>query len=110
MNPRHAAALALMGWCLMAPPTWVYPINANVLDPNSRVQVNLNAPLAWWFNYGEYSSRSNCEVDRIRQIREVVKLEDNFPKTKLPNELIGIEEVDKHLLCVASDDPRLKEK
>jgi len=107
MNLSHAAALALVGWYLMVPPTFVYPINGNVLDPNSRVQVNLNAPLAWWFNFGEYDSRSSCETVRAREIQRDAKLEENFLKTKPPNELIGIEEMDKNARCVASDDPRL---
>jgi hypothetical protein len=109
MKPRHAAAIALVGWYLMVPPTFVYPIRGNVLDPNSRVVVNLNAPLAWWFNWGEYDSRSVCETRRVKMIQQDAKLEKNLTM-KPPNEIEGIAEMDQHALCVATDDPRLTKK
>jgi hypothetical protein len=100
MKRRHAAALALVGWYWMVPPTYIYPIHGNVLDPNNRVVVNLNAPLTWWFNWGEYDSRSACEAKRANNIQE---------DTTLENGLEEFVEMDRHSLCVASDDPRLKE-
>jgi hypothetical protein len=108
MKPRHAAALALVGWYWMVPPTYIYPIHGNVLDPNNRVVVNLNAPLTWRFNWGEYDSRSACEAKRANNIQEDTTLEKDL-KTKPSNELEEFVEMDRHSLCVATDDPRLKE-
>ena len=106
MKACHAAALALVGWYLTVP---LFSLR-RLAEANSRIQVNLNAPLGWWFSFGEYNSRSLCEAARAKNIQQDAKLEDNFLKTKPPNELQGIEQMDKQALCIASDDPRLKEK
>jgi hypothetical protein len=82
---------------------------ATCWTPNNRVVVNLNPPLAWWFNWGEYDSRSACEAKRAKNIQEDTTLEKNL-EMKPPDELEGFVEMDRHSLCVASDDPRLKEK
>ena len=47
MKLRHAAALALVGWYLMLPPT---TLNG----------VDISAPLAQWSIYQEYDSYRNC--------------------------------------------------
>jgi hypothetical protein len=91
----------------MVPPSFLY---GDWQNPNSRIEVSLNAPLDWWFKFGEYNSRSLCEAARAKSIQDDAKLEDNFLKTKPPNELQGIEEMHKHALCIATDDPRLKGK
>jgi hypothetical protein len=48
MKPRHAAALALVGWYLMMPPVdpaWIDPTDARF----KQDQLNWNAPLyQWW--------------------------------------------------------------
>jgi hypothetical protein len=97
MKPRHAAALALVGWYLMLPPRVVdrfYP----------------DAPLSQWKRFGpeEYSSRAECEAERERQ-----KAMFNFDPEKLPPEKFTARTLARGaraLQCIATDDPRLKEK
>ncbi|MGB3552905.1 MAG: hypothetical protein WA993_19660 [Candidatus Binatus sp.] len=74
MNPRHAAALALMGWYLICPP------QASYLDPqcsksslttiqqkkcdSEAVQIVLDAPLAKWQAFENLQNLSDCEADK----------------------------------------------
>ena len=80
MNPRHAAALALVGWYLMVPP----------FKPNSMPQpsftlpslearvLNIDAPLSKWEIYVASDSADECEADKT----ETVKLLNQ--KNKIP--------------------------
>ena len=86
MNLRHAAALALVGWYLMIPPTSTeYPMG------------NVNAPLTQWVKRPTtYRDKQECEHVLDRQ-------------TRLKNAKNRQTQVRfyKQWQCVASDDPRL---
>ena len=85
MNFRHAAALALVGWYLMIPS----------VTPSGYDNA---APLGKWFVYGGYDSAHECEgakfLDREGLKQRHDPLADAF----------------KNAQCIATDDPRLKEK
>jgi hypothetical protein len=83
MKPRHAAALALVIWYLMVPPT---------------IPVEPKAPLADWMRIATYNTANDC-------VREF------FKHHRSPNgEHDLIAETPVWARCVSSDDPRLKEK
>jgi hypothetical protein len=81
MKPRHAAALALVGWYLMLPPA----------VPNDPDKVDSSAPLSQWEVMTTFDSQSQCAAEQTRMIGVGNKL-GRFSQ------------------CIASDDPRLKQK
>ena len=112
MKPRHAAALALVGWYLMFPPV------------NFREGKVLQlAPLKYWELVRSFDTATQCNDYRDSDIREVAKLGpmDNqgaatvdkamkWPSgTSKKNRSIGLDRASASS-CIASDDPRLKEK
>ena len=50
MKPRHAAALALVGWYLMMP-----------------LKDHPEAPIKYWSQIGSYDSAKECEAERERK-------------------------------------------
>jgi hypothetical protein len=89
MKPRHAAALALVGWYLMMPP----------IDPASRFgsgateqQADLKAPLyAWWIT-DTFDDLDQCKA----------AIASMTPKTTGGYW--------SHIQCISSEDLRLKGK
>jgi len=57
MKPRHAAALALVGWYLMIPPLQ----SANRDDPSGPR--DLHAPISQWDQVSAYDSAAKCQRD-----------------------------------------------
>ncbi len=93
MKPRHAAALALVGWYLMVPPT-------------SSSRVLADAPIAAWQILEPFETLADCQhrKDGAAAVAESwhVQPEDNDRR---------IAALAMHLTqCIASDDPRLKSK
>jgi hypothetical protein len=89
MKPRHTAALALVGWYLMMPPT----------GRDYRMG-NVEAPLRQWVKRPTiYRDEKECEhvLDRHRRL------------TNSKNKQIAVKFY-KQAQCIASDDPRLKGK
>ena len=109
MRFRRAAALALAGWYLMVPPT----------VKNAGWQIDENAPLSRWKIEGSYDSADSCTSDQRTWITTLKSLYGpDYVKriTKLIGPNGANEQVtafDGSLIesqCIASDDPRLKEK
>ena len=94
MKPRHATALAFVGWYLMAPPAFPgrsdMPLNENM--PADQ-QFDEHAPLSRWSPLGTTQTAAECRAARGR-LRH-----DPQPLIRL----IGLVSD-----CIASDDPRLK--
>ena len=127
MTPRHAAALALVGWYLMAPP----------MDQNTH-KINLDAALNEYMVWKSYDSAQTCEADRAKdRDLSVAKLKANEAKDRvlmkeeealplgpvtserrelwheeeaLMNEADTLISTSSALTCVEADDPRLKGK
>jgi hypothetical protein len=96
MNLRHAAALALVGWYLMLPPV------------TSGHRVNAEAPLGQWErSSGTYDVLGECHgaIAKLRQVHTPLRMVDD--KIHTPEVLARQFASAK---CIASDDPRLKEK
>jgi len=91
---RHAAALALVGWYLLAPP----------LDLSSY-SVQLKSPLANWQIMASFDTASACEDSRLT-MSEKTRPWLNVPDHGQRDFLTASQYAMAH--CVASDDPRLK--
>ena len=100
MKPRHAAALALVGWYLMAPP---------VRQPNGEpAYVDEHAAYRDWKILHEFKTADECEAGQARAKSDAEN----------GNLSVGVVDVDPapwlaqqaEAQCVASDDPRLKRK
>jgi hypothetical protein len=99
MKPRHAAALALVGWYLIAPP----PRSSDgVIDPK--------APLSEWQIEGRFDTIEECRAFPDRQI-EIMRgfyaehpeiSESEHRRDDAARKFPGSQ-------CIATDDPRLKE-
>jgi hypothetical protein len=93
MKPRHAAALALVGWYLMIPP----------ITPDGTV--HSDARLARWRIDGNFDSSASCEFMRD-SLRRTTVLARRAQDPPMEVELAA----DHQAVCIASDHPRLKEK
>jgi hypothetical protein len=52
MKPRHAAALALVGWYLLLPP----------INLDSKAVLDIDAPFSKWEIYKAFDSAADCEA------------------------------------------------
>lgn len=123
MKPRHAAALALVGWYLMVPPS---PYRS---DGDTRPLSQI--PISDWQTEHVYDSAQDCDqvlskwhkiaADVEKETHEFRAAAKKNPKTGLleapglktplmskttPEQLWFYENAD----CIATDDPRLKGK
>jgi hypothetical protein len=91
MKSRHAAALALVGWYLMFPPS------AHGLHG----QIETSALLSQWDILESFDSANECETALSR-----------FKAAEHTETEIGMQlrKAADRSLCIATDDPRLKEK
>jgi hypothetical protein len=85
VNIRHAAALAHVGWYLMVP-----------VIKHGQVQT---PRLAEWRHLASYDSAKECETNGLF-------VEKSAEKTRDHDLIAGV----TSFQCIASDDPRLKEK
>ena len=93
MNLRHAAALALVGWYLMTPPlSWS--------SDRKVIGSDLSRPLSQWLPGLVFDTEAECnkEIDAMNRRAASYAREHRT--------LLDI----AHARCVATDDPRLKEK
>ena len=88
MHLRHAAALAVVGWYLMAPPLY-------------KGEVDEKAPLKEWAVLQSFGTVAECS----QWLSVLLDKADLYPATRT---------VVKHRLlaasCVSTDDPRLGKK
>jgi hypothetical protein len=110
MNPRHAAALALVGWYLMVPPGSMEGGFGDAKAPLSRWQIAFS-----------FEDAGVCEAVRNRmmeKIRNKWATELRDPKDPKIDAAVNQKTVDEMAkftgmndwVCIATDDPRLKEK
>jgi hypothetical protein len=88
MSVRRAAALVLVGWYLMIPPR----------TGHDQQAFDDHAPLASWFVFSAYDAAHECEGAKFLN-REGHKQSGDPMKAAMDS-----------AQCIASDDPRLKEK
>jgi hypothetical protein len=100
MNLRHAAALALVGWYLMAPSfvDWTF-VQKNLGQPKTKYATVELSPT--WDTLRTFDTASQCWAAKE-------KLFDKFDNRTM---LITFEQFQSvYAECISSDDPRLKER
>jgi hypothetical protein len=116
MKPRHAAALALVGWYLMMPPVDVQGERASI-------------PFAQWTKVGIFNSAAVCKSEMEKQRASAQDTLDKKFHAWLGTQSTTDETMGKigkfaathykengdilartHITCISSGDPRLKEK
>jgi hypothetical protein len=126
MKPRHAAALALVGWYLMTPPPEINPVT-------HLRRLALSAPFGYWQDEGSFDSAKECNAALESNIKWHMQVaakiynehrSDQQESTldeqmdQVSNSPKGFSHGLRHYgltaaenaRCIASDDPRLKEK
>ena len=93
MNPRHAAALVMVGWYLMVPP----PFGPVIPE----------TPLTQWTKWKTFDTAAKCEAARDQEVADSQKtLKD--ASASAAKKIVAWEF--SSVQCVATDDPRLKSK
>lgn len=100
MTPRHAAALALVGWYLMVPPL------------GSGHKPDTSTPLSKWTIVirGSFDTARQCDERHMKNVDGVSEFLKSYLRatpTAAEQESIDAVSAEK---CIATDDPRLKEK
>jgi hypothetical protein len=93
MELRHAAALALVGWYLMLPPAYVH---------HGMLAFRQNAPFTKWMRGRGFDGEAACK-DLIASVSKMRGPFENGQQAYVVAQTAAGR-------CVASDDPRLKEK
>ena len=97
MNLRQAAALTLVGWILIVPPSVIH----------GRVPVDLTAPLSKWSYFSMHDSAAECEKGLVAFYKAAkAELIANPADERDRIQFYQLE----NSQCVTSDDPRLKEE
>jgi len=103
MNLRHAAALALVGWYLMFPP----------VDNHNHVE--LSAPMVKWQSLMTFDSAGNCENARSGVVNRPLSSDEmeTFTEDSLASGHVPLSDAEVRtrisaMLCISSNDPRLK--
>ena len=92
MKQRHAAALVLVGWYLMVPPTG----DANRVDPS--------VPLPKWAVLRAFDTADACNEAQDQLRYRTSRLNLQIPVASAASEAAEFSQ------CIASDDPRLRGK
>jgi hypothetical protein len=93
MNPRHTAALALVGWYLMVPPTRGHP-----------AEILFHSPLSKWEVGEDDDSNVECKNSIKESIKDMQHITDVCEVGSCDVMVVRY----AHGRCMASDDPRLK--
>jgi hypothetical protein len=121
MNPRHVAALALVGWYMIIPPS------SGIRRPGYP-RTNPSAPFSKWGFYNEswftntwgpedrahakeFDSKAACEAKKKEEIYPAhLPLPQNVKGGDARERIESAREFGSQTICVSSDDPRLKGK
>jgi hypothetical protein len=96
MNPRHGAALALVGWYLMMPPT--------TPGPGGQLLWQSAVPLSQWQNAHSFDSAEQCEKYLYARRADAYAKAGSMSAETAE----GTKNFVNAAVCVSSDDPRLK--
>jgi hypothetical protein len=109
MKPRHAAALALVGWYLMTPPLGPAKCSRgdcpNIGCVSCQAKIESQAPLRQWKRVPdsqEFEHKMDCERAISNDCHREIEPDGT---SSLEGDLCNAEAE-----CIATDDPRLKEK
>jgi hypothetical protein len=89
-------SLAVLGWYLMVPPLTGRP---------APDDLNLDAPLGRWTVYEAFDRAAECEEAKVRADENLLAADQaGHPRPAWAHGQITMSQ------CIASDDPRLKER
>jgi hypothetical protein len=100
MSARHAAALTLAGWLMLSPPV--------MRIPRLGSRVNHVAHLKYWKVRGSYESAGDCDDAKGAMVMAAEANPAKMPESFIDLSPTVVVEVTDSLICVPSDDPRLK--
>ena len=98
MDPRHAAALALLGWYLMVPPL-----------VNAPYKIDMEAPLTSWKVYQTLDTAEECNK-ALLSAQAQYKHTASAPVGSIKKGTRAFALQMTFAQCVSSDDPGLKAK
>jgi hypothetical protein len=98
MKPRHAAALALVGWYLMVPPL-----------VNAPYKIDMEAPLTSWKLYQTLDTAEECNK-ALLSAQAKYKHTASAPIGSIKKGTRAFALQMTFAQCVSSDDPGLKAK
>lgn len=110
MNPRHAAALALVGWYMMLPPMGSH-FDAVPIGPKWRIQGvfdkadQCQTEQQKWIEGARHSMTKELHVETTEELNHLMDADD-FRTSFTAAVAVWMFQV----ACIASDDPRLKQK
>jgi hypothetical protein len=112
MKPRHAAALAFVGWYLMVPPAsdWKRLHERFGVTPGyyTHGEPFYSAPLLKWEKLGEFYLQADCESTRDFIVRrDGISGRPLRPGQSMPD---AKQYQASHATCIAADDSRLRGK
>lgn len=108
MNLRHAAALALVGWALLVPGI-SYQSAANVWTVDGYDE-HKKPVYSAWENQGSYDTAAQCR-DQLGKLdpNESPVMPTAEGAVRNPTGLANaVRDAVKQVVCIATDDPRLK--
>ena len=116
MKPRHAAALALVGWYLMFPtvhPAFIFPSDPKFKQGSLDVKA---PPHEWWiaeWRCNTASNASSTEIPMCDVFRTSDECKAAIARIKLTNPLTGVEvkmrdDWKGKAQCINTDDDQLK--
>src|SRR5215469_7537660 len=109
-KPRHAAAVALVGWCVMVPLIHrkeSESTHGQMHYIGFRAWVDPKAPLSKWSVFYSDSSRRNCQavLKKFRSEANSDKIEKDVDRQRSK---AMAQKLAAHAKCIAHDDPRIK--
>ena len=116
MNPRHAAALALVGWYLILPPMMMPCPSKHPPKHPPPLSFDGDAPLSRWNAVRSFDSAGDCEkelkamIQRTADPKFTVVVPANMNTDEISHSRRSMITRDISAKCVATDDPRLKSK
>ena len=105
MKPRHAAALALVGWYLMVPPL-IWEEKETGPHP-AAFHIDFDAPISKWDTLGSFDSAEQCQNEGARRVTDLLDPKKHLFPTRPDDPLLKRAEAQ---MCIASDDVRIKGK
>jgi hypothetical protein len=94
MKPSHAAALALVGWYLMTPPT-------------SKDKIHADLPLSQWKKLQSFDTESQCQ-DALTDLYNP-SIDKRMRENTKPEAYKLFKQFMEDMRCVSTDDPRTRD-
>jgi hypothetical protein len=106
MKLCHGAALALVGWYLMVPPLQREVCCSLIVSGDPSIQI------AKWQTLSVFATRAECEQSTYKEVRKRTVAAHQLAKAYGLSDRLEREwkEAGSQATCVASNDPRLRDK